>query len=225
MWLTRLRLNPRSPVVVRALGDVQALHRLVMAGFRAVDGDGARAELGVLHRLDVTREGGLLLLIQSDDEPGDWASALAPGSLLQHDGVSVRSAAPLLAAIEAGAVFDFRLRANPTKRLQQDDPAGRLQKGARVGLRGPAQLAWLVRKGAQHGFSVDEVTVVDQEHQTERGRRRGSDRLVLEGVTFAGQLRVTDAAALRSALKSGIGSGKAYGFGLLSLARAGSQPS
>jgi CRISPR system Cascade subunit CasE len=38
-------------------------------------------------------------------------------------------------------------------------------------------------------------------------------------VQFEGDLEVTDAAAFRAALAQGIGSGKAYGFGLLSIAR------
>jgi len=225
MWLTRLRLNPRHPAVLRALADLQAMHRLVMSGFGSVGSDRARADLAVLHRVDVTREGGLLLLIQSAAEPGEWSSALPDRVLLPVDDVSVRSAEAVLAAISSGGVFDFKLRVNPTKRLQRDDPEGRLRKGARVGLRGTMeQMAWLRRKGASHGFEVDEVSITDAEHQTERGTRRASNQLVLEGVTFSGQLRVVDAEAFREAITSGIGSGKAYGFGLLSLARQGSQP-
>jgi len=37
-------------------------------------------------------------------------------------------------------------------------------------------------------------------------------------VQFDGRLRVTDPGALKEAVRSGIGSAKAYGFGLLSLA-------
>jgi CRISPR system Cascade subunit CasE len=39
-------------------------------------------------------------------------------------------------------------------------------------------------------------------------------------VVFEGRLRVTDAEAFRRALAAGIGSGKAFGFGLLSVAPA-----
>ena len=38
-------------------------------------------------------------------------------------------------------------------------------------------------------------------------------------VLFEGELIVTDVEAFRAALVKGIGSGKAYGFGLLSIAR------
>jgi CRISPR system Cascade subunit CasE len=39
-------------------------------------------------------------------------------------------------------------------------------------------------------------------------------------VLYEGELEVTDTAAFRQALEKGIGSGKAYGFGLLSVAPA-----
>ena len=54
-----------------------------------------------------------------------------------------------------------------------------------------------------------------------RGPRRS---LTFTAVTFEGLLRVTDIQAFREALKCGIGSGKAYGFGLLSIAPAGGPP-
>ena len=58
----------------------------------------------------------------------------------------------------------------------------------------------------------------------ERGVAVGSpavrQRLTFGDVLFEGRLRVTDAALFRQTLEHGIGSGKAYGFGLLSVARS-----
>lgn len=51
-------------------------------------------------------------------------------------------------------------------------------------------------------------------------QRTGKPNLTFGAVLFEGVLRVTDAAAFRAALERGIGSGKAYGFGLLSVAPA-----
>ena len=50
-----------------------------------------------------------------------------------------------------------------------------------------------------------------------RGARDGR-RLTLDSVVFEGLLEVIDPAAFRGALEQGIGSGKAYGFGMLSVA-------
>ena len=41
---------------------------------------------------------------------------------------------------------------------------------------------------------------------------------MFRGVVFDGHLRVTDERAFKAALANGIGSGKAYGFGLMSIA-------
>lgn len=43
-------------------------------------------------------------------------------------------------------------------------------------------------------------------------------RLTFSSVLFEGELEITDANAFRQTLAQGIGSGKAYGFGLLSIA-------
>ena len=60
------------------------------------------------------------------------------------------------------------------------------------------------------------------------GRHRdGADSqmaMTFGSVLFDGELEVNDANAFRAALRSGIGSGKAYGFGLLSIARAVPMP-
>ena len=48
--------------------------------------------------------------------------------------------------------------------------------------------------------------------------RRDGQRLSFGSVVFDGRLEVTDADSFREVLANGIGSGKAFGFGLLSVA-------
>ena len=74
MYLSRLVLNPRSRVVRRDLADCQSLHRTVLSAFPVTgDGVGARAEFGVLHRLEPSRFGTApALLVQSAEAP-DWS--------------------------------------------------------------------------------------------------------------------------------------------------------
>lgn len=52
-------------------------------------------------------------------------------------------------------------------------------------------------------------------------RGASASKITFASVLFEGLLRVTNPDAFRSALEMGIGSGKAYGFGLLSIAPAG----
>lgn len=83
---------------------------------------------------------------------------------------------------------------------------------------------WLVRKSTEGGFAIMEVRGADnvpdalqREPGIVRGMREGS-RVTVEGVVFEGRLRITDAERFCEALLTGLGRGKAYGFGLLSVA-------
>ena len=233
MYLSRLILNPRSRLVQRDLADCHDLHRSVMSGFPEVPAEGdARAALGVLHRLDANgRTGRLNVLVQSRVEP-DW-SRLANDYLLDTGG---HPANPVCKEIDGSYAriaddrpFVFRLRANPTKRIKTEGASGN-SKGSskRVDLRREEdQLAWLSRKGADGGFVVISVRAnpeVPNARALPGERVTGwrvpgtPERMTFGSVLFEGVLRVTDAERFRETLASGIGSGKAYGFGLLSIA-------
>lgn len=210
----------------------------------------ARARLGVLHRVEThPRTGQITLLVQSAARP-DWsnlpAGYLAP--LPGTETLAVKPVADAYAAIADGDVLLFRLRANPTKRLAPTTgPDGIRRDGKRVELRREDdQLTWLARKAAFHGFRLLNSTVqsrhVDGSTAVKRtpvpdvrastvtrtvGRRRtrkdlttGRHLMTFGDVLFEGRLQVTDANAFHRTLAVGLGSGKAYGFGLLSVARA-----
>ncbi|NIN01663.1 MAG: type I-E CRISPR-associated protein Cas6/Cse3/CasE, partial [candidate division Zixibacteria bacterium] len=115
-------------------------------------------------------------------------------------------------------------------------PDGKKRNGKRVELRREEdQIEWLRRKGNQGGFEllaakispgVPDVRAVSEPGlgkvtgQRASGREGGKIRPVtLASVLFEGHLRVTDSEKfLNISLAQGIGSGKAYGFGLLSIA-------
>ena len=104
--------------------------------------------------------------------------------------------------------LQFRLYANPTVK----------REGKRHILRQEdEQMAWLHRKGADHGFAIVELRI----RAGFRLQARTTDgyTTIHEGVTFDGFLRVTDPDNLHKAIEQGIGSAKGFGFGLLSLAR------
>lgn len=272
MYLSRLFLNPRSRSVRRDLGSHQDMHRTVLSLFpqlppeaRAAGQSDARQHFGVLHRLDVEpRTGSLTLLIQSRLEP-DF-SRLEPDYLLTRPPSGAQPAeckalADRYARITSGMTLAFRLRANPTRKIDtKTGPDGRRRNGKRVDLRGEeAWWQWLARKGEASGFRPLEVrTTPDNRAAPDPGggtaraagavpipnvrvtpdRRtfprhaagaatdgaspssRERRQLTFAAVLFEGLLEVTDPDAFRAALEQGIGSGKAYGFGLLSIAPA-----
>ncbi len=240
LYLSRLILDPRNPRVRRDLGDCHQLHRTVLGAFpKMPDATQAREHFGLLYRAEPLPGSAALvrLLVQSNMTP-TWAHL--PGGYLGPalDGRGNPAVRPVSGAYEQisnGMRLIFRLRANPTKRISNRTP-GRENKllGKRVALlREVEQLEWLARKGRDHGFQVV-ATAADPEvpdvHASMQSQARGRTREQVErpsmplrfgAVLFTGQLEVTDRDAFLAALGCGIGSGKAFGFGLLSVASVG----
>ena len=222
MYLSRLLLDPRSRTVRQDTANCYALHQRVMEGFPSVQADGnARARLGILHRLDVEPRGNLWrLLVQSRVEPS-WR-ALPSGYLLTtDDNPACKEVGRFYATVSVGRLLQFRLRANPTKKIDtKSGPDGRRRNGKRVELRSvEEQLAWLRRKGEDAGFvALQAVPRPDKVAGARRADVGGGARMTFGAVVFDGVLRVTDADRFREALVQGVGSAKAFGFGLLSVA-------
>lgn len=227
-YLSRLILDPTDRHAHRDLADVYQLHRTVMSGFPAA----LPADERVLFRLDESADGRLALLVQSRVARPEW-NRLPEGYLLPADpfdptpNPAVKETSPVFVA---GQRLRFRLRANPTVRK----PNERGRPGARVGIIGEDnQLAWLRRKGEAGGFRPLEgvnVTTVGRAFGLGRKQPNVGDaaadgpaagpRVELLVVQFDGVLEVTDPARFGETLLGGVGSGKGFGCGLLSLARA-----
>lgn len=236
MYLSRLVLDARSRDARAWLGDAHQLHRAIMSGFPHAEGDAARAALGVLFRVErMTDPPAIPVLVQSRLEPR-WT--------LESDAIAhIEAARPLdalLAAVVAGHRYRFRLRANPTRRVHvRASEAGGTYDGRRhaekaesVGkrvelTREEDQLGWLRRHGATSGFELVTVRLEPAGRAVEsvaaspvvrmEGRRQGKV-MTLATVLFEGMLEVWDPNRFREALAVGIGPGKAFGCGLLSVA-------
>lgn len=257
MYLSRLILDTKCRSVRRDMSDCQQMHRTVLSAFpdlRSNDVD-ARQQFGVLHRLDTSRTGIPVLLVQSNEKP-DW-SRLPPGYLIEDSSLenpACKSVDEQYRSIVAGDIFAFRLRANPAKKTgttkKSDIVAGKQKdNGTRVPLYGEeARIKWLARKGTNGGFELLQVKItsrladpdVYRQHrplsdttvnyeglwksEILKGHQKGdagkSNDLSLASVLFEGRLRVTDRDIFLETIKKGIGPGKAYGFGLLSIASA-----
>lgn len=222
MFLSFMRLDASSPDVQRDLRDPQGLHRRVMSGFPTVldPEEEPRKYFGVLHRLEFERQSGrVLLYVQSHIKP-DWSAI--PARYLVEDGMpnpGVKSVETAFESLKAGQVLRFRLRANPTRKIEtKSGPNGERRNGHRVPLGGiEKQVAWLQRKAEAHGFELLQVTIAAS-GATELLRSHSTGR-TFQGVLFEGRLAVRDVERFRVALGEGLGPGKAFGFGLLSIGR------
>ncbi len=166
-------------------------------------------EARVLFRVDDFDEGRRLrALVQSTVEP-DWNAITVSDDYLVTE-IQCKRVAPVL---RIGQRLAFRIRANPTVKLKCDDRPN----GMRQGIYDETErLAWLGRKGERSGFRVLEARVASDGKQ--RGTTASGYETVFAAAVFEGVLEVTEAAALRASLESGIGSAKGFGFGLLSVA-------
>ncbi|MEI7900616.1 MAG: type I-E CRISPR-associated protein Cas6/Cse3/CasE [bacterium] len=217
LYLSRLFLDPRSKQVQRELSELYELHRTLMRAF-PMDGPkpDASAACGVLFRVDEdSREGAISVLVQSSVQP-DWAPLRALASYLDPaadpEPVTCKAIHRQYAMLVGGATLSFRLRANPTKR--------RKDNAKRVGLyREQEQLAWLRRKAECGGFEVLQAIAIREPFALGKLTDASAARHDLKhnSVKFEGTLRVTEPSAFVQTLRNGIGSAKAFGFGLLSL--------
>lgn len=243
IYLTKMVLNPQSRKVWDDLGNLQNLHRTVSKAFPAVENDEAathherktpRNEFNLLHRLDFDRRSGkAVLFVQSGIEP-NW-------SFFQTDyavRIECKTVHEQYANIENGMRLLFRLQANPTKRVGKSDeradekfkPSDERKIRRRVELRTDEEkIGWLKRKGEDAGFQLTDVRIkeavenaVAHSLSKQFGQSGRDDKKMTFGaVVFEGVLQVTDAEKFRESLRTGIGTGKAYGFGLMSIAKAG----
>lgn len=204
MTISRLYLDLAAPAVQSVLQNPYAIHQAVLRSFPEDAGDSIR----VLFRVEPEVSDGVgTLLVQSNLEP-DWS---LPRFLKGLPMLEAR-AKPFEPVLASGMTLHFRLRGNPTVR----------RAGKRLGLVGEAaQADWLQRKLETGGFEVAAISVVDE--GTVRARRvGGGDRhaqMVFRSVRFEGALQVVDPARATAILQQGVGPAKAFGFGLLSLAR------
>lgn len=227
MFLSKLVLNLRDPKARHDLARPYEMHRSLMVGYpyQRVDN---RCDL--LFRVEPERSGPPVVIVQTRDEP-DW-SRLPAGYLCEPE-----QAKSLDLPVRSGQRLRFRLRANPTKRVAaKNERLGGVMAGKRIGLLTEAdQVRWLLRKGETGGFHIPGQWIDGKDQKTgapiqlpnfrvdavsegrDRNGKPGHDGEFL-AIRFEGVLTVTDPETFRQTVAAGVGSGKAFGFGLLSVA-------
>ena len=207
LWLARIRPDRRRKEVRKDLRDIVSLHHTVMKLFPDGIGNQARRQAGVLFRLDETATG-WHLLVQARIEPDP--ARLPEG----YRSFELRKLQPLLDVLRPGMTVHYRLAGNASKRRAD---AGDRKRGPVVPLNGAEIDNWWTRRAQAAGLTViagrsETLDSVSGESRTGKVRH---------AITrFDGVAVVTDADAVREAIVTGIGRGKAFGCGMLSLAPA-----
>jgi CRISPR system Cascade subunit CasE len=217
MYLSRFEFNTARRGARDLLSSPQKMHGAVMAAFPPAHRE-PQPEGRVLWRVDqYDREVALYLV--SPYRP-DLTHLTESAGWPTTQGWDTRRYTPLLDRIALGDRWHFRLTANPARSVRREAGASKTRRSGHVTV--DQQTRWFLDRSQKHGFTVtcdhDEPDVAVWGRRTERFTRQGGD-VTVAMATFEGQLEVTDPAALRHALAHGIGAAKAYGCGLLTLAR------
>ena len=240
LYLSRLCLNPLFAPALKLAADPYELHRRLLDTLpcrREKPRTGEQPKTAdLLFRVDATDTGPVVLL-QTGTEP-DWdALELAPRALCCPPQTK-----PYRPELAEGQRLAFRLLCQPAIRNSGEfgaRPNGKTRLGPRRACRSDEQrMEWLRRKAQDFGFTIESVGLSlmkwanSKPLQTEGGspiesheeaRKRAfsfGPNHRFGAVCFDGILIVTDPDKLGPALCAGIGPGKAFGFGLLSVAPA-----
>lgn len=208
LYLTRIEIDYET-AHLKALRDSHDWHRWAWEAFPGQP-DASR---NFLTRLDDTGRG-FRFLIQSQSEttrppqcPEDaFETKAIPETFLHHP------------------AYRFSLLVNPTvKRVVRDASGNRKKNGRREPISDRTELlAWLTRKSEAHGFRFDPATIqaLPRPRQIFTKRSRSDDKRhsgTHTATEFRGVLNVTDSTAFQKSVHTGIGSAKAFGFGMLCL--------
>lgn len=202
MFLSQVEINPRRRMGRELISNPEKLHATVESICRLPD-EGQR----ILWRLDSGKNSSKLLIVTPVKpslnvirEQAGWESQPETAKSVSYD--------RFLSSIQSGQRFRFRLTANPAYKKN-----GKLK--AHVG---PAnQLKWLFQRSDRLGVSFDEFSTGVVSSNTHVFRNKGN-KVTLPYATYEGILSVQDVENVQDALVNGIGRGRAYGMGLMTLA-------
>ncbi|MDA1277883.1 MAG: type I-E CRISPR-associated protein Cas6/Cse3/CasE [Verrucomicrobia bacterium] len=204
LHLTQILVSYEDAVRLLRIRDTYDWHQRVWQAFGGRDG-GPR---DFLVRVDRKEEAyRVLILSRSTPAKPDWCptdcfgTKKIPDEFFEH------------------RCYRFTLLANPTKKVRSNKAGERTKNGRRVPVSQREELiGWLERKAQIGGFAIN----VDSLRTIPRGReffhKDGISQGTHSAVEFQGELTVNDPVQFRTVVAAGIGSAKAFGFGLLVLA-------
>lgn len=212
MYLSRIELDTKRRTTMIALASPNLIHGAIEASF-----PGARRRK--LWRIDKLGERTYVLLL-SDEEPQLAQMAKQFGVTDNEKLWETKDYSNLLSRIKNNSEWHFRLTANPTRSCRTEN-----------GKRGVVhahitpyyQKKWLMERSAKLGFSLEEdkFSVIEKRWQRFYKGDMRKKPVTLLAVTYEGVLKVLDSDKFCKTLLEGIGRGKAFGMGLMTVVKAG----
>ena len=211
--------------------DVDALHRLIMAGYRhALDGShpDARARLNVLYLAARTPTNPYdhnkpwppkatpagRVLVQANT-PGDWQNT----EYAHHHNLDLHVSEPITVntTLTPGQHLQLKVTLNPTRSLPSPtNPGAKRARGRRVPITDASEVGeWAQRVFGAHGLALDlDGTAVSAPSRLV-GHKPSGQTVTVDVRTLTTTATVADAQAASALLVEGVGRGKAWGAGLI----------
>lgn len=204
MFLSRVKLDTKLRKTQLAFESPNLFHGAVETAF-------SERQSRNLWRIDKLR-GEYYILILSEDKPRlesiikQFGYPEVSGETKEYD--------VLLNRLDNDQKWRFRLVANPTRTIKNEK--GERKISAHVSDK--YQLEWLKQKAEKNGFEVDEAMVMSSDWKIFK-KAGNKDRVRIKEASFEGMLTIKDVELFKNALIQGIGRGKVYGMGMLTIVR------
>jgi CRISPR system Cascade subunit CasD len=214
LWLSRIILNLDHRDSLDDLKDVTQMHRRLMSMFPDGLGTCARRQVGLLFRVETSGDT-RRILAQSSIQPD-------LGRLPRQYGYA--EAMPLdgfLESLADGMKARYRITANPAKQLPRghNDP-DRGRPGQRIALHGTSAETWWQQRARNAGLTLHTAIMIPQRDLVGKPESRGGkpgSHIRHAAAQYDGTATIHNVHATRDAIRYGIGRGKPYGCGLLTL--------
>ena len=204
MVMSRVKLDTNRVETMKSLSSPQILHAIIEGCFTEKN--------RTLWRIDSLYDN-LYLLIVSEHSP-DLSNLVSQLCVSGEVGQS-KNYTIFLESIKNGQGLHFRFRGNPVRSIATDKD----KRGKVVPYFNDRQKKeWLINKSSKNGFVVDYDSCSIIETRQLRFYKKGNEKPIrLSCTTFEGMLTVTDMEQFVTALSMGIGRGKSYGCGLMTV--------
>jgi CRISPR system Cascade subunit CasE len=201
LHLTQMLVSYEDAVRLLRIRDTYDWHQRVWQAFGGRDGQPRDFLIRVDRKEEAFR---VIILSRSAPAKPDWCPTDSFGTKVIPDDFFAHTR------------YRFSLLANPTKKVRSNKSGERTKNGRRLPIFKREELvAWLQRKADAGGFTLNPDSLRTIPRGREFFHKDGVSHGAHTAVDFQGELTVTDPAQFRATVASGIGSAKAFGFGLL----------
>ncbi|HOG38602.1 MAG TPA: type I-E CRISPR-associated protein Cas6/Cse3/CasE [bacterium] len=194
-------MNTRNKYVIRDLENIQNLHVTISKAFPEIHGEAKFfKENQILFRLDIQKDVPFVI-VQSKIKP-NWDHL--NNQYLIKDPEYIENIDQKYNSIKENNVFNFRIRINASKKVNNKRvPITKIDE----------LINWFRLRAKNNGFKINTVSLKNEGPVYIYSR----NKITYNSVLFEGILSVIDSIKFIECLKNGIGQGKSYGFGMLSI--------